>query len=142
MTTTKTTTTTTFNGLWHNWTQSSFELFWPIQIYLDLLEPIWTYLDLFKPTRTYLDLYGPSYFHFCCYFQVMKRKMPLNFVKEPKFKFYNNKWNYFNYFQASDQKTSYVFFYFYEGAQNWFSKQEIELSKQELESFYLLPGLW
>ena len=24
----------------------------------------------------------------------------------------------------------------------YFSKQEMQLSKQEMESFYLLPGLW
>ena len=29
-----------------------------------------------------------------------------------------------------------------QGAQNWFSKQEMELSKQEMEIFLPLPGLW
>ena len=30
----------------------------------------------------------------------------------------------------------------FQGFQNWFSKQEMELSKQEMESFLTLPGLW
>ena len=29
-----------------------------------------------------------------------------------------------------------------QGFQNWFSKQEMELSKQEMEIFLTLPGLW
>ena len=33
-------------------------------------------------------------------------------------------------------------FHLFQGAQNWFSKQEMELFKQEMEIFLPLPGLW
>ena len=33
-------------------------------------------------------------------------------------------------------------FHILQGVQNWFSKQEMELSKQEMELFIPLPGLW
>ena len=33
-------------------------------------------------------------------------------------------------------------FYLFQASQNWFSKQEMELSKQEMELFLPLPGLW
>ena len=31
--------------------------------------------------------------------------------------------------------------YFHQGVQNWFSKQEMEFSQQEMELFILFPGL-
>ena len=46
----------------------------------------------------------------------------------------NKKWNYFSHFQASDQKTSFTKknSHLFEGVQNKFSKQEMELSKHIL----------
>ena len=60
-----------------------------------------------------------------------------------KWKYPNRKWNYFSHFKASDKKSSFtISFSFVLRVQNWFRKQEMELSKQEMEFFLPLPGLW
>ena len=65
------------------------------------------------------------------------------FPKEFEIDIQNRKWNYFSHFQADDQKTTFTkIFSFLAWFQNWFSKQETELSKQEKELFISLPGLW
>ena len=60
-----------------------------------------------------------------------------------KWNYPNRKWNYFSHFQASDSKTSYTnVSHLIQVVQNWFSKHEMELSKQEMELFLPLSGLW
>ena len=55
----------------------------------------------------------------------------------------NRKRNYFSHFLASDQKTSFTrCFTFYQVVGDCFSKQEMELFKQEMELFLPLPGRW
>ena len=57
--------------------------------------------------------------------------------------FQNRKLNYFSYFWASDQKLLLQhFLHITQGVQNWFSKQEMELSKQKKELFLPILGLW
>ena len=49
-----------------------------------------------------------------------------------------------SYFLTSDKKKLLLqnVSIIYQGVQYWFCKQEIELSKQEMELFFLLPDLW
>ena len=55
----------------------------------------------------------------------------------------NWKWNLFSYFKVYDQKHLLQnISLFFQGVKNWFTKYETELSKQEIESFFLDPGLW
>ena len=72
-------------------------------------------------------------------------KMFLTYTSESKTGFENRKWNYpnrkriyFSYFVTSDQKVS----NFYNGVKNWCWKEEMELSKQEMELFLLFPDHW
>ena len=76
-----------------------------------------------------------------------------------KLNYLNRKWNYFSYFVTSNQKHSFTKSFWLlkvnpkivlktvniiiqtGNVQNWFEIQEIELSKQEMELFLLLPDL-
>ena len=77
-------------------------------------------------------------------------KNVLIFTQEFKIDFQNRKRNYLNrkrkylsHFQASDQKLLIQdVSHFYQGVWDCFSKQEMELSKQEMELFIPFPGLW
>ena len=64
------------------------------------------------------------------------------YFQNRKWNYPNRKWNYFSHFQASDQKTFLQnVFHLIQGVQNYFSKQEMELSKQEVELFLLIKKL-
>ena len=55
----------------------------------------------------------------------------------------NRKWNYLSHFRPSDQKLLLQdVSYFSKGVSKWFSKQEMDLFKQEMELFLPLPVLW
>ena len=86
------------------------------------------------------DLWSKNFFY----------KMFLNFINEfkpgfenRKWNYPNRKWNFFFYFLTSDQKTSFTnVSKFYQQVESWFWKEEMELSKQEMELFLLLLDLW
>ena len=60
-----------------------------------------------------------------------------------KWNYLNRKWNYFPRIQAFDQKTTFTkISHFHQRVPNWFSKQETELSKQEIELSIPFPALW
>ena len=55
----------------------------------------------------------------------------------------NRKRNYLSHFRATDQKTSFTrCSHFSKGVWDWYSKREMELSKQEMEWFLSLSGWW
>ena len=68
-------------------------------------------------------------------FHIWSKGFKINFQNR-KWNYPNRKWNYFSNFQACDQKTPFTkCFTFDPGGSKLISKQEIELSKQEMELF-------
>ena len=55
----------------------------------------------------------------------------------------NRKWSYLSHFRPSHQKLLLQdVSHFSKSVSNWFSKQETELSEQEMELFIPFPALW
>ena len=147
-----------------------------------------SYFQASDQKTSFAKCFSVSYFQFCCYLQTSEEKTYftkcLSFFPWIEIHFLNRKWNYLSHFRASDQKTSFttsspykpkcstLFFntgnitfqtgngiisptyrplikklllqhllHIYQGIQNCFSKQDMELSKRETELFLPLPGL-
>ena len=54
----------------------------------------------------------------------------------------NRKGNQISNFQPPDQKCFFYKMFYHHWLQNWFLKQEMELSKQEIKTILSFPGLW
>ena len=87
-------------------------------------------MELFLPL---LGLWSKNFFYYIC----------SKLSKVFKIDFQNRKWNFFSTSRPLIKKLLLQhLLHINQGVQNWFSKQEMELPKQEMKLFFSIPGLW